>query len=138
MARDRAEQRSRASTRRPDAGRRSAAAPPATDTSPTPPAVPPAVDRPRRVATDIPAADPRRQPRKLARRPIPWSPDPRTAAAAHPEPAATPNPPQHLTLTGCCDDRLNAPAPLGTAAACSLEGRCLWDTPQLDRRAGHP
>src|SRR5215212_4319454 len=113
MARDRAEQRSRASTRRPDAGRRSAAAPPATDTSPTPPAVPTAVDRPRRVATDIPAADPRRQPRRPARRPIPTSPAPRTAAPVHPEPAATPKPPQHLALEGCCDDRLSAPAAWG-------------------------
>src|SRR5215212_5912968 len=113
MARDRAEQRSRASTRRPDADRRSAAAPPATDTSPTPPAVPTAVDRPSRVATDIPAADPRRQPRKPAKRTIPTSPAPRTAAAAHPEPAATPKPPQHLTLERCCDDRLRTPGAVG-------------------------
>src|SRR3712207_6967144 len=84
MARGRAGQRSRASTRRPDPDRRSAAAPPATDTSSTPPAVPTAADRPRHVATDIPAADPRRQPRRPARRPILTSPAPRTAAAAHP------------------------------------------------------
>src|SRR5215210_9534665 len=113
MARGRAGQRSRASTRRPDPDRRSAAAPPATDTSPTPPAVPTAVDRPRRVATDIPAVDPRRQPRRPARRTIPPSPAARNAAAAHPEPAATPKPPQHLTLEGCCDDRLSAPPTKG-------------------------
>jgi hypothetical protein len=41
------------------------------------------------------------------------SPAPRTAAAAHPEPAATPKPPQHLALEGCCDDRLSAPIPAG-------------------------
>src|SRR5215212_7892175 len=113
MARGRAESRSPASTRRPAADRRSAAAPPATNTSPTTPLVPTAVDRPRHVATDIPAADPRRQPRRPARRPIPTSPAPRTAAAAHPEPAATPKPPQHLPLEGCCDDRLSAPAAWG-------------------------
>src|SRR3954451_24867269 len=128
MGRGRAGQRSRGSARRagPDGG--SAAAPPATGTSPTPPAVPTAADRPRLVATDIPAVDPRRQPHRPAKRTIPPAAAPRTAAAApprpappktaaaaHPGPAATPKPPQHLPLEGCCDDRLSPPAAWGNA-----------------------
>src|SRR3954447_20382361 len=116
MVRGRAGQRSRGSTRRPGPDRRPAAAPPATGTSPTPPAVPTAADRPRLVATDIPAVDPRRQPHRPAKRTIPPSAAPRTAAAAHPGPAATPKPPQPLPLEGCCDDRLSPPVAGGHLA----------------------
>src|SRR3954468_12417074 len=99
--------------RRRDPGQRSAVVPPATDISPTPPGVPTAVDRPSHVATDTPAADPRRQPHRPAKRTFPPSPAPRTAPAAHPEPAATPKPPQHPALERCCDDRLTTPPTQG-------------------------